>query len=678
MNFFQSQANARSQTKTLIVLFSLAVLSLVVFTNLLVMTLFGFLNIEEQAISFAYIKEQFDWATFGMISVAVVIFILVGSVYKISSLASGGKVVAESLGGDLITHTHDNLQYKVLLNVVEEMAIAAGTPVPPVYVLRKEEGINAFAAGFGIDDAVIGVTQGALDCFNREELQGVIAHEFSHIINGDMRLNMRLIGLLHGILLIGIVGYYIMRMSGSNSRSKNGNQLVFLGIGLLIIGYGGTFFGKLIKASVSRQREFLADASAVQFTRNNVGIADALKKIGGYSSGSVLETPEAQSVSHAFFSNALSNKFSSLFSTHPPLQKRIKRLDPSWKESFTPTHIRNNASVNQTNSKNAVAANLSTLSSSQRVSSSAGAELPLAPEGTSTTFKRKHDFTNTIGKLHQSQIELAKTYLANIPEQLLNLVRTPSGAQAYVYALLLTEPPHDITKTADNTRQWGYLATNLPGDVYFKARTVFALIQTSDIEHRLPILEIALPQMRQITRLRYEAMLQQMQYLIFFDDKLSIFEWSIANIVGQYLKTEFESADSQQIKQMSDNSMQRDMETILSVLFHEFCDDGQAHSLDRPSATQTAIISEAQTLLNIQKITLRAKSEVSIEDFAVAVNTLHTLDFSTKEKIIHVCVFAVTQDKVYSPQEHEVIRALAECLGCPMPPDTQRQRMSAS
>ena len=205
------------------------------------------------------------------------------------ALQGGGKAVAESLGGVLIHQNTRDSQQRQLLNVVEEMAIAAGMPVPPVYLIR-ENSINAFAAGFGIHDAVIGINQGTIDLLNRQELQGVVAHEFSHILNGDMRINLRIIALLNGILILGIIGGGLMRGS-MFSRSRDRGGLIALGIGLLIIGYGGTFFGQLIKAAVSRQREYLADASAVQFTRSSQGIANALKKIGAHSSGSHIESP---------------------------------------------------------------------------------------------------------------------------------------------------------------------------------------------------------------------------------------------------------------------------------------------------------------------------------------------------------------------------------------------------
>ena len=275
-----------------------------------------------------------------MVAIGVLVLVGGGSLYKIAQLRGGGRVVAEQLGGRLLHPDTTDPHERVLLNVVEEIALASGTPTPPVYLLEEEEGINAFAAGFTPDDAVIGVTRGTLHQLQRAELQGVIAHEFSHILNGDMQLNIRLMGVLHGILLIGILGYFVFRsamFSSMGRRSDRGNAgiaLLALGGGLIVIGSLGTFFGKWIKASVSRQREFLADASAVQFTRDPDGIAGALKRIGGFVSGSAVASPNAPEASHLFFGQALSGGLQSIFATHPPLAERIRRLDPSFDGEF--------------------------------------------------------------------------------------------------------------------------------------------------------------------------------------------------------------------------------------------------------------------------------------------------------------------------------------------------------
>ena len=229
-----------------------------------------------------------------------------------------------------------------MINVVEEMALASGVPVPPVYLLPEEQGINAFAAGYSPSDAVVAVTRGTAEQLSRDELQGVVAHEFSHILNGDMRLNIRLIGVLHGILLLGLIGRFLLRSgyySGHrrNSKDNSGAVLLVMGLVLLVLGFVGSVCGNLIKAALSRQREYLADASAVQFTRNPGGIAGALKRIGAAVMGSSLKHSNASEMSHMYFSQGVWEGFTGMMATHPPLPKRIRALEPNWDGKFPTT-----------------------------------------------------------------------------------------------------------------------------------------------------------------------------------------------------------------------------------------------------------------------------------------------------------------------------------------------------
>ena len=310
MDFFASQDVARRKTSLLLLYFSLAVFFIIVAIYLA----FTFLFIYQQGGTGQFDPNRF-WNPdlFVGVVIGTVIVVGCGSLYKISVLRSGGARVAEMLGGRLIPAGSKDFLQKRLLNIVEEMAIASGVPVPPVYLLESEKGINAFAAGFTKDDAVIGITRGALETLDRNELQGVVAHEFSHILNGDMWLDLKLVGFLHGILLIALIGRSILRGSSRSRNSKNSGGAVLFGLVLLILGYLGVLFGRLIKSSVSRQREYLADASAVQFTRNPGGLAGALKKIGGLASGSLIEHNKAEEISHMFFSNGLEGGWSSLF-----------------------------------------------------------------------------------------------------------------------------------------------------------------------------------------------------------------------------------------------------------------------------------------------------------------------------------------------------------------------------
>src|SRR5215471_309701 len=328
-SFFQQQDSARRKTFQLVVYFVLAMLVLIA----LVYGLLLALNRDSA-------REPLSWWQPELLLLAAAgVGLVVGgaSALKVAQLASGGQAVALMMGGEEVPGTTTDARQKRLLNVVEEMALAAGVPVPPVYVL-EEPGINAFAAGYAPGDAVVAVSQGCLNYLTRDELQGVVAHEFSHILNGDMRLNIRLIGLIFGIMVLSIIGRILMLTGPRRSSSQRNDSragVMMLGLGVFVLGLVGAFFGRLIMAAVSRQREYLADASAVQFTRNPDGISGALKKIGGLAEGSRIDNPQAAEAGHMFFANTFAGYgLVRLMATHPPLVERIRRLDPQFDGQF--------------------------------------------------------------------------------------------------------------------------------------------------------------------------------------------------------------------------------------------------------------------------------------------------------------------------------------------------------
>ena len=426
MDFFESQDSARRNTGRLILLFGLAVISLILITNFLVMLIFGFLSTEMTSVG-ALTPWQFNWQVFAMVGALVAAVIILGSLYKIVSLSGGGARVAEMMNGRLLVAGTGDLFERRLMNVVEEMAIASGTPVPPVYVL-EEAGINAFAAGYSPSDAVIGVTRGAIETLNREQLQGVIAHEFNHILHGDMRINIRLIGILHGIMVLGIIGYYLMRGSSVRSRSKDSGGVVMLGLGLLVIGYVGTFFGNLIKAAVSRQREFFADASAVQFTRNPQGIATALMRIGQHSQRSYMMHPSSPEISHALFEESTHSALSGLYATHPPLEKRISAILPDWDGSMDlPPEAHHDP-----------------VQGEGETQSAAGVAARLKSPGALTGVLVADALLNQIGNPSPMHLAYAEDLLARLPSVWIEAAREPSASRAVVY--LLAMAPEDPTR----------------------------------------------------------------------------------------------------------------------------------------------------------------------------------------------------------------------------------------
>jgi Zn-dependent protease with chaperone function len=326
MDFFREQRRALGQSRRLVVLFAIAVALIVVVVSGIVAL--GWIAFSEgEALARAPTPgEVIPVAVIaGLITLAV---IALASWTRTSRLRQGGGVVAQELGGSLIPPDTTNPSYRRLRNVVEEMAIASGIPVPEIYVLEQEPGINAFAAGYTPSDAAIGVTRGCLEQLSRSELQGVIAHEFSHILNGDMRLNIRLMGLLFGILVLSILARTVMRGARGGRNSRGAAPILMVALAVAVVGSIGVFFGRLIKAGLSRQREYLADASAVQFTRDNTAVAGALKKIAITTQGSQLSVADGEEVSHMLFGDGVG--YSRLFATHPPLMDRIQRLDPGF------------------------------------------------------------------------------------------------------------------------------------------------------------------------------------------------------------------------------------------------------------------------------------------------------------------------------------------------------------
>ena len=614
MNFFQAQNKARHNTRLLTALFIGAVISLVVLTNLLVLVFFVSSTPSMSMLDTMFYAPREVWL---YTSLGVVGLIAVASGFKFLALRGGGKAVAESLGGVLIHQNTRNPQQRQLLNVVGEMAIAAGMPVPPVYLIH-EDSINAFAAGFGIHDAVIGINQGTIDLLNRQELQGVVAHEFSHILNGDMRINLRIIALLNGILMLGIIGSALMRGS-MFSRSRDRGGLIALGLGLLVIGYGGMFFGQLIKAAVSRQREYLADASAVQFTRSSQGIANALKKIGAHSNGSRLESPQADENSHLFFGSIRS--FSSMMATHPPLEARIKALDPNWVPA---------ASQDSTTSSNQGASNTS--SAAGFASYMMGA--PVSQFSGSANFPAA-----------QRMIETADVNLTHASHDTFE-------ARAMVYAMLLR---NDETVRANQTQLIAQLAE--PG-VPQLIPSMYQQLSGQDHQHKLLHLEQAMPTLKEMSRAQYQRFYDLTAKLIVADKAVDIFEWVVHRMITQELYAHFVKPfhDSGRITRPS--KVTKQVGLILSLL----ATVSAANAREQQRAYQ-----RGQKLWgsNVPMVQLEYFDHQALNQ---AMERLCKLNVDLKQRLIDACSGVANADGKLTSEEFALIKGIAVTLGCPLPP----------
>lgn len=641
MNFFESQDRARRNTTQLVVLFILAVVALIIVTNLLVLVVFGYVNSERLRNGETLIR-QMDWQTFVAVGLGVSLVVTVGSLYKIMVLSAGGKVVAESLGGRLIPQNTEDLNQRKLLNVVEEMAIASGTPAPPVYLLADEPGINAFAAGFSPRDAVIGVTRGAIDHLSREQLQGVIAHEFSHIFNGDMRLNIRLMGVLNGILIIGIIGYYILHAASYSRRGRGSDKsaggILALAIGLMVIGFAGTFFGGLIKATVSRQREYLADASAVQFTRNPNGIAGALKRIGGLESGSKVENPGAPEVSHAFFAQGLSSFMQSLFATHPPLAKRILRIDPHWDGKFA--HADDVVSLEQEVNEPR------TMTRQKAASKVAAVAVGAAVADVMTAIDQ-------IGSPRQETIDCSRSLIAELPTVVKEAAREPHGARAVIYSLVLDK------EKEIRARQLRQLQDHADRDVY--ALTLMIMPQTGvlDIKYRLAVIDLAIPALKQLSLDQYKFFRRNLIVLIEADSRIDLSEWSLQKIVLDHLDGQFFKLAQVKPRYADLAQLKKETALMLSVMAHA----GQRNQ----NHVEKAFL-EAAEGLQLSGLELRAKQDIGLPELDLALGRLARLKPLAKPRLLKACVASVVHDQRILPVELELLRAFADVLDCPMPP----------
>lgn len=584
-------------------------------------------------------------ALFLKVAAGTFLVITTASLFKMIQLRSGGPRIAEQLGGRRIdSNTTDALERK-LLNVVEEMAIASGMPTPLVYLLSDENAINAFAAGTSHSDAVIGVTRGSVTELSRDELQGVIAHEFSHILNGDMRLNIRLIGILSGILVISNIGYFVLRFAfyggGARRDSKDsGNPLPFMAVGvaMMVIGFIGTFFGSMIKAAVSRQREFLADASAVQFTRNADGISGALKKIGGFSLGSIVKSPNALEVSHLFFGQGISG-WMELFATHPPLADRIRRIDPSWQGTFPEV----------------TADTVFEALDAQSTMPFAFASKKIMP-----TEKPKESVFDQIGRITKGNVQYAEMLIQSLPEPIVAAAHTPYGARAVIYALLMN------SDAASRKIQTDYLAGDSDRGAYDETMRLLPVILSLEKKMRLPLIDMALPALRTLTKLQYKQFHQSIVYLVEADLKINLFEWVIQRILVAHLAATFEKRQSPIVQYYTLKRIASHCEILLSALSYAGHDQNEQAQL---------AFDQAISHLNLPGATLQPMEACGFEVLGKSLDLLTQISPKLTRQLLAACATSITADHEVTIDEAELLRAISDSLGCPMPPLLPGQRI---
>ncbi|MGB5165063.1 MAG: M48 family metalloprotease [Woeseiaceae bacterium] len=639
MNFFDAQDQARRATRRLVVAYIVATVLIV----LGVTAIAAFALFISRTDNLAYSSGGFLAANAGLltgIAILTTLFILGASLFKTAVLKSGGGRVAVEMGGTLVAADATDPLRRRLRNVVEEMAIASGVPVPEIYVLEEEMGINAFAAGYAPADAAVAVTRGTLELLDRDELQGVIAHEFSHILNGDMRLNIRLMGVLFGIMVLGLIGRMIVR-GGYHSRALSSGKnrgapvVLIVGLGLVVLGGIGVLSARIIKAGVSRQREFLADASAVQFTRQTNGIANALKKIGGFQGGSYLQATDPEEVSHMLFGTG--SKLSGVLATHPPLLQRITALDPSFKASdFPHIDLRERREVREERSAGFAGEITTAL---------AAGGAAISPES----------IADSVGQPDIEHVEFAQDLRRSIPDNLYDAAHSTELAYLLTVALVLDRSGKCADEQIDICKE------KLGAD---RARIIagyYKELANTGPEYRLPLLEISFPALKLRPEPQLQFLVNLTSRLIAVDNRVDIYEYCFHRVLEINLRQATDPAARRGQKKIARKDIQQAAINLLRIIADQGNND--ASLADAAFAAGTGVFGDWATSGEAQ---LAPDNTIYILDHSL--DRLQALNPSGQQTLLKAISAAVTHDGRLSPHEAELIRVVCATLNCPLPP----------
>ncbi len=621
MDFFESQERAKRNTSWLVALFIMGVIATVVSVHVVLSLTVSRGNV-------------FDPSMFALSVGSVLAVVGVGTAVKFAQMSHGGAAVAQAMGGTQVDPASRDPDERRVLNVVEEMAIASGVRVPPIY-LMEDQTINAFAAGNSDQDSVIGVTRGCIHALSRDELQGVMAHEFSHIFHRDTRLNMRLVAWLGGIFAVSMVGRILIRsqMYSRPSRDKNNSAAVGLGIGvaLFIIGIVGYFFGRIIQSAVSRQREFLADASAVQYTRNPDGIAGALEKIAR-GAGSQLSAPAAAEFSHFFFANGIA----SLFSTHPPIEDRIARIRGAKMVAAGVTAV-------VATGANASATTAAATAGVVRPEPTARTSSVAAFQGVSAAAI--HGARRTMGSLNPHDIGMAHSLIAGLPKSVVDAAQNPFSARAVICSLLLTR---------DQRQRQAQLAGIAATDPALASATD-ALQQTATItpRQRLPVIELCAASLIQLSPPQYQQFRAVLAQLIATDSQVDRLEWTVRVILRSAIEGPIAAKDPTARATVADVAL------VVSVLAWSGASDeaGVARAW-RAARGSESLLPAAQTAAHL----------CTLDALDGSLQRLSNAKLGIKRNLVDACVACVAADGQTTVEEAELLRAVCASIGAPMPP----------
>lgn len=646
MNFFDHQRAAKGTTLKLVFLFAVAVLTLVAAIDAAALLAMAYLSDDHGGLDASSML-----AVIVVVSAITLLVIAGGMLFKTLSLRQGGSAVAAAVGAIPVDPTTTDPQLRRYVNIVEEMALASGVPAPRLFVMPREPGINAFAAGFTPADAAIAVTGGALAQLNRDELQGVIGHEFSHILNGDMRLNIRLIGLLAGILLIGMIGLRTLQFGGRGSDSKGALPFIAFAFALMVLGFVGVFFANVIKAAVSRQREWLADASAVQFTRQTDGLEGALKKIGGIPTGSRLrDSRSAAEVSHMLFGEGARKSFASLFATHPQLTDRIKALNPE----FDPREIGQLQQRYSQQAPDGLAEDIAAGFAPSGTGLGRQGPTPVPTQASGRHAITAEQVVARAGTFTPADLRYGAALHARLPDDVRQLATQPTTAPVAVIALLLA-PRGDALQA----RQLASVVQRMGPAPAREAEALADRMATLPHELRLPFVALALPQVAAHTREYHDSLVAALNDLALADGTVSMFEYCLTRLVWNYLLDVAEPARRSKVGSGSLNSVRPVVTTLLATL-------AVAGGTDRDESIRALNVA----LQRLYGDTSRPEDPRRLswqQTLDQGWSALDALEPKAKQALVEAMVDAVMHDGAVTASEAELLRAACGLMHVPLP-----------
>jgi Zn-dependent protease with chaperone function len=636
MDFFAAQQTSLRRTRLLVFFYLLATLAVAAAVTAIFAGVWLWAEVSPIEPDAAWLQSR--WQTLTGVAGITIGFIALASLYRIVSLRGGGARIARELGANpLPPDTGDPLRRR-LRNVVEEMAIASGVPVPEIYVLEQEGGINAFAAGYLPEDAVVAVTRGALEQLDREELQGVIGHEFSHILNGDMRLNVRMLGPLFGITIVGLLGRTLLRnlrlqrSFGSSRKSSGALPVVLVAAGLVIVGWVGVTAARMIKAGVSRQREYLADASAVQFTRQPQGIAGALKKIGGLKEQSWFTRADSEEVNHMLF--ATGAPLRGWFATHPPLDRRILRLDPDFDGKLMPPP-----------------------SPPLETGPSAAGMAAAQASGDQQFAIDPQAVPEQAGNPDASQVAAAHGLHRSIPPALFTAAHSDTGALLLTLSLALHRDP-ELREP-----QLAYLAQRLGPARAAEVAELEAALRGIGPQFRLPLLDLAFPALKRRPDGQQQFTVELLEHLVHLDARIELFEYCLVRIVQSGLLR----ARLPWRRTARGRSRAGRLREALLDLFAILARQGHEDAVTAAEAFAAGVQALGIGLVPGPDDSLRGEQDWQTR-LDQALPVLASLRDDDRRRVVAALARTASHDRQITVAESELLRACCAMLETPLPP----------